>query len=647
MEGLLSLVIIARNNPSDVDRCLVTCHSLFDEIVIIDTGIEGDKPVNETAKIYGSKIHNFAWIDDFSAARNYAFSKASTPWLMWLDSDDDIRPEHLLKLFELKEQLATSKFNSYVMTYNYGHDPYGNPNSDHLRHRIVKNIPTNRWEYPIHEILVFKSYENFEKRLDIHIEHKRHSPYQGDRNYRILKKAYEGRYKSDGRIMHYYARECFYRSYHKNVIEVYSKHLYDVPEYTRLGAYYYYMKSCFRLKKDDLAIKLCHEAIGKDPRFAEFPCELYDYYLKKEDYHEAKKWLLKVVGKSKPKDTWEVFMSDNSYNQHLIQRNLQMIEEKIKTVPHKKSLSDNSNESNVEKTKSAKVIPFHRTSPNTTEKIGRNIECPCGSGKKYKKCCGKTINPSDIIFLLPLHDSAASKEWLPKCVSSYSDTEAAEKATLYIMSNGNQEWYNEINDILKSMNLPIACQVIDCGSNLGFIGGINYGIEKLKHIKAPSYVGFLNSDITFSKGWLDDMVNELARMTAVGGVGFTHRKYNIEGKDIIGWLEFCCVLFKYKAINQVVSDNFDCLDNRFGMGYFDDDDLCLRLLLANWKLSAIAPKIVHHIRSSTPDFAKRISANYPVFTNKWKDNESKFVKYYLDEQKNFFQRCCPWVIEGN
>jgi preprotein translocase subunit SecA len=23
------------------------------------------------------------------------------------------------------------------------------------------------------------------------------------------------------------------------------------------------------------------------------------------------------------------------------------------------------------------------------EKIGRNEPCPCGSGKKYKKCCGR------------------------------------------------------------------------------------------------------------------------------------------------------------------------------------------------------------------------------------------------------------------
>jgi uncharacterized protein YecA (UPF0149 family) len=24
----------------------------------------------------------------------------------------------------------------------------------------------------------------------------------------------------------------------------------------------------------------------------------------------------------------------------------------------------------------------------TSAKIGRNDPCPCGSGKKYKKCCG-------------------------------------------------------------------------------------------------------------------------------------------------------------------------------------------------------------------------------------------------------------------
>ena len=26
------------------------------------------------------------------------------------------------------------------------------------------------------------------------------------------------------------------------------------------------------------------------------------------------------------------------------------------------------------------------------QKVGRNDPCPCGSGKKYKNCCGKVTN---------------------------------------------------------------------------------------------------------------------------------------------------------------------------------------------------------------------------------------------------------------
>jgi preprotein translocase subunit SecA len=31
-----------------------------------------------------------------------------------------------------------------------------------------------------------------------------------------------------------------------------------------------------------------------------------------------------------------------------------------------------------------------RTVKRDMPKVGRNDPCPCGSGKKYKKCCGKT-----------------------------------------------------------------------------------------------------------------------------------------------------------------------------------------------------------------------------------------------------------------
>ncbi len=34
--------------------------------------------------------------------------------------------------------------------------------------------------------------------------------------------------------------------------------------------------------------------------------------------------------------------------------------------------------------------PGNQSYVRQTPKIGRNAPCPCGSGKKYKKCCGKT-----------------------------------------------------------------------------------------------------------------------------------------------------------------------------------------------------------------------------------------------------------------
>ena len=31
----------------------------------------------------------------------------------------------------------------------------------------------------------------------------------------------------------------------------------------------------------------------------------------------------------------------------------------------------------------------HSSEKNTAVKVGRNDPCPCGSGKKYKRCCGR------------------------------------------------------------------------------------------------------------------------------------------------------------------------------------------------------------------------------------------------------------------
>jgi preprotein translocase subunit SecA len=41
--------------------------------------------------------------------------------------------------------------------------------------------------------------------------------------------------------------------------------------------------------------------------------------------------------------------------------------------------------------KPSKTNSFSTSNHRDLKKIGRNDPCPCGSGKKYKKCCGKNI----------------------------------------------------------------------------------------------------------------------------------------------------------------------------------------------------------------------------------------------------------------
>ena len=64
---------------------------------------------------------------------------------------------------------------------------------------------------------------------------------------------------------------------------------------------------------------------------------------------------------------------------HLVRR-----EEQVDRTQIMKKMIQNLNEAN--KAGSEKSAPVTK---KKSEKVGRNDPCPCGSGLKYKKCCGK------------------------------------------------------------------------------------------------------------------------------------------------------------------------------------------------------------------------------------------------------------------
>lgn len=82
----ISVCIIAKNEEKHIEECLRRLKPYQYEIVLVDTG-STDRTV-EIAKNYTDRIYSFDWCDDFSAAKNYAMSKASHDWVLSLDCDE-------------------------------------------------------------------------------------------------------------------------------------------------------------------------------------------------------------------------------------------------------------------------------------------------------------------------------------------------------------------------------------------------------------------------------------------------------------------------------------------------------------------------------------------------------------------------------
>lgn len=92
--------MIVKNEQRSLERCLKSSRKLVDEIIIADTGSTDN--TKEIAKRFGAKLYDFAWCDDFSAARNFALEQSDADWNFVLDADEYLRP---IKRADLERQI--------------------------------------------------------------------------------------------------------------------------------------------------------------------------------------------------------------------------------------------------------------------------------------------------------------------------------------------------------------------------------------------------------------------------------------------------------------------------------------------------------------------------------------------------------------
>ena len=108
----ISLCMIVKNEENTLGNCLSSIEGLFDEINIVDTG-STDRTV-EIIKEFTDRIFHFDWIDDFAAARNFSFSKATKEYVMWLDADDIMDADNYNKFKEFKNNFRNDADCIYI-----------------------------------------------------------------------------------------------------------------------------------------------------------------------------------------------------------------------------------------------------------------------------------------------------------------------------------------------------------------------------------------------------------------------------------------------------------------------------------------------------------------------------------------------------
>ncbi|MBQ8823129.1 MAG: glycosyltransferase family 2 protein [Lachnospiraceae bacterium] len=147
----ISLCMIVKNEEAILRRCLDSVADLMDEIIIVDTGsVDGTKAI---AAEYTDKIYDFAWVDDFSAARNFAFSKASMDYIYSADADEVLNQENRERFRVLKESLIPE---IEIVQMKYGNQMHLGTvyNFDEeYRPKLFKRLREFRWIEPIHETI--------------------------------------------------------------------------------------------------------------------------------------------------------------------------------------------------------------------------------------------------------------------------------------------------------------------------------------------------------------------------------------------------------------------------------------------------------------------------------------------------------------
>jgi tetratricopeptide (TPR) repeat protein len=142
--------MIVKDEEATLPACLASIADLVAEVIVVDTG-SADR-TRDVAAARGTRVIDFAWCDDFAAARNESLRHATGDWILWLDADERLDDANRDRLKAVLDALPDGPA-AYSMRQR-SPAPGGAAATVVDQVRLFRRDPAVGWEYRVHEQLL-------------------------------------------------------------------------------------------------------------------------------------------------------------------------------------------------------------------------------------------------------------------------------------------------------------------------------------------------------------------------------------------------------------------------------------------------------------------------------------------------------------
>lgn len=288
-----------RNVAQTLGSCLQSCCDAFEEIIVVDLGSADD--TMEIARQYADKRFRYDFDDDWAAAWNFAFSKATGDYIMWLEAGDSLLPADLRRLWQLKSRLQ-GETDALIMPYDRLLDENGHAIVRQYRERLLRRGAGFSWEGRVHPEIPLSGTV---KQADIRVVRQKGADSGTDGNLAICRRMLTERGSLPPRDILWFARDLRESGRFREAAEQFEQYLL-MPGVSAedAAAACFELSFCYQSLEDRarMADVLVHSLKYAPPR-AGTCCRIGETFFEREQYKDAAFWYALALKLGPPPET--------------------------------------------------------------------------------------------------------------------------------------------------------------------------------------------------------------------------------------------------------------------------------------------------------------------------------------------------------